>query len=267
MSAVNVTQNALPEGYSYVPRGNNYITRRCRQRTEAAQLVVYTIIDDQNTKLGPIGLGIPTDILKIVELKEQETREQRSASMAQRDAHLEAVFTEVMMKMYPKMPKTSIPKVIQMALKKGEGKVGRTTRLEMQEKVYFAVRAHIRHFFTDYDAILRSKGISANKWEVRKTIASQITSIAASWGEPPNATEHRDFLPGHGKEEKDRDDDEYEDEPSTPSSQDSGSLEPTRRITRSIMRKESKPTAVATRKKSRAARKKAARLARANESK
>lgn len=75
MSGRNVIQNALPEGYSYVPRGNHYISRRCRQYTEAAQQVIYTVIDDQNTKLGPIGLGVPTDILKIVELKEQETRE------------------------------------------------------------------------------------------------------------------------------------------------------------------------------------------------
>lgn len=267
MSGVNVIQNALPEGYSNVPQGNRYVTRRCRQHTEAAHRVMYTVIGDQNAKPGPIGLGVPTDILKIVELKEQETREQRAAKVAQHDAQLEVAFTKVMMKMYPKMPETSMPRVIQTALKKGEGKVGRTTRLETQEKVYFAVHAHIRHFFTEYDAILRGKGIGANKWEVRKTIAPQIASIAASWGEPPNATEHRAFLPGHGKEEKDNDDEDYEDEPSTPSSQHSDSLEPTRRITRSLTREESKPAAVALRRKSRAARKKAARLARANESK
>lgn len=148
------------------------------------------------------------------------------------------------MKMYPKIPETSIPRVMQTALKKGQGEVGRTTRLEMQEKVFFAVRAHIRHFFTDYDAILRGKGVGANKWEARKTIASQITSIAASWGEPPNATEHRNALPRYGKEGKENDDEGYEGEPSTPSSQDSGSLEATRPITRSITREESKPRAV-----------------------
>lgn len=265
MSGVNVTQNDLPEGYSYVPRGDRYITRRCRQRTEEAKRVIYTVINAQNTKLGPIGLGVPTDILKIVKLKEQETREQRAASLAQHDAHLETMFTKVMMKMYPKIPEISIPRVIQTALKKGEGKVGRTTRLGMQEKVYFAVRAHIRHFFTDYDAILRGKGLGTKKWEVRKILAPQITSIAASWGEPPSATEHGEVLSRHVIQEKENDDEEYEDEPSTPSSQDSGSLEPTRRITRSITREESKRTAVVTRKKSRAARKKAARLARANE--
>lgn len=166
--------------------------------------------------------------------------------MEQHDAHIEAVFTNVMMKMYPKIPDTSISRVIQTALKKGEGKVGRTTRLEMQEKVYFAVRAHIRHFLTDYDAMLKGKG--TKKWEARRTVASQIASIAASWGEPPNATEYREHILRHGNQEKEDDDedDEYENEPSTLSSQDLDSPQPTRRITRSVTQEESKPTPTAT---------------------
>lgn len=248
----------FPEAIAILPGG---AANTLRKRSELYTRLSTTRIPS----LAQSALESPPISSKIVELKEQDPREQRAASLAQHDAYLETVFTKVMMKMYPKIPETSIPQVIQTALKKGQGKVGRSTRLEMQEKVFFAVRAHNCHFFTDYDAILRGKGVGANKCEVRKTIASQATSIAASWGDPPNATEHRDALPRHGKEGKEDDDEGYEGEPSTPSSQDSGSLEPTRRITRSITREESKPRAVATRNKSRAARKKAERLARANE--
>lgn len=139
----------------------------------------------------------------------------------------------------------------------------RTYRLEMQDKVYFAVRAHIRHLFTDYDAMLRGKG--TNKWEAIKTIASQIAPIATSQGEPLKSIEYRDCISRHGTEVKYDDDegDEYENEPSPPSSQDLDAPQPTRRFTRFITRKANKPTptAVIDRKKFRTARNRAARRA------
>ncbi|KAJ4386335.1 hypothetical protein N0V93_009229 [Gnomoniopsis smithogilvyi] len=257
MPETRLTQHALPEGYSYIPRGNPYITSRCRRQTEAAQQTIYTIIDELNTKLGPIGIAVPTDILDIVQLKEQDTREQRTAQVAQHDAYIEATFKREMMRMYPKIPETSIPQVVQTALKKGQGKVGRSARIEMQEKVYFAVRAHIRHVFTNYDAMLNGK--DTTKWEARKEIAAQVASIAASWGEPSEAPEFRELLPGHMEEE-----DEYKDDERSSPRQIPGSA--TKRITRSITREENKITAGNIRKKTkktRSARKKAARLARA----
>jgi len=61
--------------------------------------------------------------------------------------------------------------------------VGRTTTIDTDKKVLLAVRAHIRHCFTDYHKLLKETG---DRTASRKEIFGKVRDIETLWGIEPN---------------------------------------------------------------------------------
>lgn len=174
-----VTLRSLPAGYSFVPKGNVYITGNCRRQAQKARETVYLVV---NSKQNQIGLAVPREIHDHVRRMEVETREDRAKNVERKDASLEKEFDKVIRQEFPHIPAASLPQVLNHALKKGKGKVGRTSTLDMRQKAYLAVRAHIRHCHTSYDQLMRAPGGSLPKHEAREAVTNQVNSISRSWG-------------------------------------------------------------------------------------
>jgi hypothetical protein len=79
----------MPPGYKFVPKGNTYITRHCRQKTQQAHRTVYTVIDD---KKKPVGIRVPKSVYVAVLQSERETHSERREAVAKRDDALERRF-------------------------------------------------------------------------------------------------------------------------------------------------------------------------------
>ncbi|KAF3770599.1 hypothetical protein M406DRAFT_221712, partial [Cryphonectria parasitica EP155] len=177
----SVSLRSLPQGYSFIRKGNAYITGNCRRQTQAVSQTVHVVLDSSKKK--QLGIAVPTAILQHVRQQESETRAGRAANVQKRDASIEKSLEKLILHEFPRIPSSSLPRVLNTALQKGKGKVGRTGTLTGRERARLAVRAHIRHAETPYDQLLRS-GTPRDK--ARDLVASRIESIARSWGRAPS---------------------------------------------------------------------------------
>ncbi|KAI1809262.1 hypothetical protein GGS20DRAFT_590831 [Poronia punctata] len=166
----------MPPKYKFVPKGNPYVTRHCRQRTQAARQVVYVVVDKRRK---PIGIRVPQSIYVAVIESEKETHSEREQAVTQRDEALKKRFSEEILARFPCMPSEEVPKIINRAMKKHAGRVGRTGTMELSEKAFLAVQAHVRHTKTDYDKLLKD----GTQYEAaRSLILPKVREVLVQWG-------------------------------------------------------------------------------------
>lgn len=183
-----VTTRGIPPDYSFVPKGNVYITANCRKTTQEDGETVYVIVAPGGNDKKTLGIAVPRNIHDDVRAREAETRAQRAAVVDKRDASIQTEFKKAIRQEYPGIPDDSLAKVLQTALQKRSGKVGRTGTLDIQLKARLAVRAHIRHCHTLYDTHLRAGRTNQN--EARAAIKDEVDALAAAWGKGPGARSH-----------------------------------------------------------------------------
>ncbi|KKY32155.1 hypothetical protein UCDDA912_g07889 [Diaporthe ampelina] len=182
MSEAKVPKCSLPSGYSFVPKGNVFITRNCRRLTQACGCSVYVVIDAKNE---PIGIGVPTEIHVGVQSKETDTRAERAANVLKRDGGIAKGFQKEIMKIFPKIPPDALRNVSRIALQKGKGKVGRVGKLNVQRRARLAVWAHVRHCETDYDVLLRN---GVPREDARHRVEAKIKEVCKVWGSGSQTT-------------------------------------------------------------------------------
>lgn len=169
----------MPSGYVFVPKGDVYITKNCRQETYLAGQTVYVVVDKRRK---PIGLRCPASIFKAVQDLNQATAAKRAEAVQKRDAAIEGDFEEALKRLFPNAPKESIAKIVSHALKKRSRRVGRSGTVQLDDKVKLAVRAHIRHQHTEYEQLLRQ---GTNREKARLQVFSKLNEVARLWGGRP----------------------------------------------------------------------------------
>ncbi|KAK0637421.1 hypothetical protein B0T17DRAFT_485061, partial [Bombardia bombarda] len=168
--------SAMPPGYQFVPKGDVYITKNCRKRTHEADQPLYVVVSKDHK---PLGLRCPTSIYDAVLADHQATASKRADAVQKRDAAIEGSFENTIVKLFPKIPKAAIPKIVSHAVKKHSRRVGRAGTVDLDERVHLAVRAHIRHVHTDYDQLLKA---GMGKQAARGKIWDKLNETAKEWG-------------------------------------------------------------------------------------
>lgn len=82
----------MPKGYSFVRKGNPYITRNCRRQTQESLCTVYAVVDSDKKH---IGIRVPTPIYEAVLKSEKLTRPDRQENVRKRDKSIEERFREI----------------------------------------------------------------------------------------------------------------------------------------------------------------------------
>lgn len=170
----------MPKGYRFVPKGNVYITKHCRQQTHLARKTLYVVVNDTTkTNNKPIGLRCPSHIYHAVLAQHRATASRRAAAVRRRDeAHKEG-FEAAVARLFPALPRAELPQIARHALKKRSRRVGRAGAMALADRARLAVRAHIRHVHTEYDALLKG---GVGRAEARKQVREQVDEIARRWG-------------------------------------------------------------------------------------
>ncbi|KAL1880082.1 hypothetical protein Daus18300_001445 [Diaporthe australafricana] len=176
MSEARLPKGSLPNGYSFVPKGNVYITGNCRKLTKASGRAVYVVVDAKDQQLG---LGVPLDIYVVVQFQERDTRADRAGNVLKRDEGKSKALEKEIVKMFPRIPPDSLRNVLKFALAKGKGKVGRTGTISAQSKARLAAWAHARHCETDYDSLLK-RGVARE--EARRLVEAKTREVCRAWG-------------------------------------------------------------------------------------
>ncbi|CAI6048824.1 unnamed protein product [Clonostachys chloroleuca] len=169
---------AMPKGYGFLPKGDPYRTGLCRRLTQAAGKQVYVVVDKRRTA---VGIRAPKYIINEVHEKDRATREDRRAAVQKRDVATRSDFEVAILRLFPRIPPQDLEKVLDRALKKRSGRVGRTGRLAIDSKARLAVMAHIRHNHTEYDSLLKQKGKS--RGSARDDIALKLKQLCGEWRE------------------------------------------------------------------------------------
>ncbi|RKU44143.1 hypothetical protein DL546_004964 [Coniochaeta pulveracea] len=165
----------MPTGYVFVPKGDMYITLNVRKRTHASGQALYVVV---NKKKQPIGLRCPVEIYDEVKQDSEATKASRQKVVEHRDAAIKDEFRSALLRIFPKVPEDHVEQILTLTLKKRSGRVGRTSKLDLEERVQLAVKAHIRHNCTDYDSLLRS---NVPREEARRQVGPKVQEIARSW--------------------------------------------------------------------------------------
>lgn len=166
----------MPKGYILVKKGDVYVTKYCRKLTHDSGSQVYIV---QSEKRITLGIRVPRTIHSQVLTLNTATKAARTAAVAKKDEALETKTHAELLRLYHRIPKERISMILKHTLKKNSGRVGRNKELSLTEVVDLAVRAHIRHKFTDYDAML-GRGVS--KEQARQRIQKTVDTMATSWG-------------------------------------------------------------------------------------
>ena len=218
----------MPKGYTFVSKGNVYITAHCRSATYAANKPLYVVSKKagNSSTASVLGLRCPIHIAKAVREDERASRSTRLEATTKRDGILANVFRDALVAAYPDTPRDLVPQVVKHAMAKRQGRVARTGTLELDQRVRLAVRAHIRHCHTNYDALLQgtekekdrqpkpTKGQLQNgvsREEARRLTLGQVDQIERVWaakapkpsGQKPTRKSGRAELPAR-KERKER---------------------------------------------------------------
>ncbi|CAG9999243.1 unnamed protein product [Clonostachys byssicola] len=169
---------SMPKGYGFLPKGDPYRTGLCRRLTQAAGKQVYVVVDKRRTA---VGIRAPKYIINEVHEKDRATREDRRVAVQKRDVATRSDFEVAILRLFPRIPLQDLEKVLDRALKKRSGRVGRTGKLTIDSKARLAVIAHIRHNHTEYDSLLKQKRKS--RGSARDDIAPKLKQLCAEWRE------------------------------------------------------------------------------------
>lgn len=175
----------MPAGYCFVPKGNVYVTKNCRKNTQEAKKMVYSVVDSPGAKrIKTLGIRVPAEIYRQIVESELQTRDRRAAVVQKRDdAGLRAFELEVG-RLFPKAPAAAAASIAKHTLVKRSKRVGRTGAIDIDKKVRLAVTAHIRHRYTDYDALLKQ---GTSREDARSKIWGAIVEVADKWAGRPGS--------------------------------------------------------------------------------
>ncbi|KAK8165248.1 hypothetical protein BKA80DRAFT_309374 [Phyllosticta citrichinensis] len=164
-----------PKDYVWLKKGDQYMTRHCREVTLAGGKTLYTKID---AKERSVGLYVPQQVHEAVKAADASTKEKRQAATERKDALTLEKARVALNKSFPVMPKEDEEAVLTRAWKKSSGRVGRTETISMEVKVKLGVTAHARHAYTEYDELLKQ---GFTQQVAREKIKTDVGDIVSKW--------------------------------------------------------------------------------------
>ena len=158
----------IPDGWEFLPRGDAFVTRQVKKG------IHWVLKGRRNRKRGytpVLGVFAPTDAIKAAlaaadatEVKRNEARmkgepRRKKLEEAYRQEFEQACLTFLdFAPAHQKLAKEIAAEAAAQACEKHSGRVGRTSLLSLETKADLAVRAHIRHNYTDYESALAAYG-------------------------------------------------------------------------------------------------------------
>lgn len=169
----------------FLPRGDAALTRRSSKYSTLRVVVVR--FSRSRGRYERQGLLVEDAALARAEqecLADADARERGRERRAERDAAIDleyrGEFARHIRERYPGCPEAESVEIAEHACRKYSGRVGRSAEAKRfdAEALGLAVRAHVRHVHTNYDALLMS---GWSRGEARGEVAHQIDRTLDQW--------------------------------------------------------------------------------------
>ncbi|OTA99442.1 hypothetical protein M426DRAFT_42733, partial [Hypoxylon sp. CI-4A] len=165
----------MPAQYMFLPKGDVYMTRNCRIHTHAKGRRVFVVEDDKKQQ---IGIRVPSSVYCTVRNNAIRTKQVRAKAVNVRDDKMKMEFQATIREQFPAIPVGLLPAIVDRAMEKHSGRVGRTGTIESSQKAKLAVHAYIRYQLTNYDDLLE---VGWSKENAREVITGRVHKIARDW--------------------------------------------------------------------------------------
>lgn len=169
----------------YLPAGNTAVTRRATKYSRLhAKVLRWSRTRKRYERQGVLVESEALDKAEeesIADAELREIRRQRQAEKrAQLDEQYKKQFADHIMALFPHCPVQAAEQIAQHACLKYSGRVGRSAAAKSfdPEAIMLAVRAHVRHQYTDYDELLL-KGYERS--EARMLVTDEVDRVLDKW--------------------------------------------------------------------------------------
>jgi hypothetical protein len=169
----------------FLPRGDVALTRRSRKHSVLSAVVVR--FSRSRKRYERQGLLVESGALERAqeeclsdEGKRRIAREKGSLARDRADNQYVAQFVDCIRSRYPDCPPGEAEAIAKRACEKYSGRVGRSSLAKSFDAtaIDLAVKAHVRHTYTDYDRLL-SRGWE--RTEARSAVSDRVTEIMERW--------------------------------------------------------------------------------------
>lgn len=176
----------------FLERGDVAVTRRSKKYSATWAVVVEW--SRSRKRYERQGLLVEPDAIDraVAESNaDADVRAERAARNAVRrefhDREYIAEFAKAVRRLYPGAPEGAETTIAEHACRKYSGRVGRSAMAKAfdEDAIFLAVRAHIRHNYTSYDAKLTWHG---SRSLARDEVRDKIDSVLAAWKSGRNRT-------------------------------------------------------------------------------
>jgi hypothetical protein len=169
----------------FLPAGDTALTRRSREHSRLCAVVLKW--SRTRKRYERQGLLVENEALEVAEQECRADEKQRATRRAQSAARRDELdreyvqqFARRIRERYPQCPAKREERIAEHACRKYSGRVGRSAAAKdlTEEAVDLAVRAHIRHVETPYDALLMT---GHSRRAARAKTAPEVTEVAGRW--------------------------------------------------------------------------------------
>ncbi len=168
----------------FLPSGDPALTRRASKYSSQTHVVwKFSKARKRNERQGVLveeaALDKATEECKADEAKREKKQEKSQVVREKKDSEYQVAFAKKIRELYPNCPKGQEKVIADHATEKYSGRVGRAAAAKefSHEAIKLAVRAHIRHAFTEYDKLIKRY----SKEEARQTVRKEIDRMEAKW--------------------------------------------------------------------------------------
>ena len=167
----------VPKGYLFVPKGDVYVTRHCRDKTVEAGKILYIVFDRR--KQQRTGLRCPLEVYRQVQTANKATASARQAAVEAKDKRDIEAARKTLLRLFPRIPLMNAEQILAHGYSKGSGRVGRVTTLDDDQRCTLAVIAHSRHVLTPYDKLLKDLEGTCSREKAREKAREAIKDTHA----------------------------------------------------------------------------------------
>ncbi len=180
----------IPEDYEEIPLGDPFLTRRVKELSETVYVRMVKVYKKRPS--ARVALLAPREAVAAAREEAERTaslraekREAAAVSRARKESRNSDEALAELKRLLPGIPDGEAAQVIERAFTVGSGRVGRSGKLELGEKLELAVRAHIRHQHTNYDHLL---AIGNDQEFARRRVADKVDRVYERWRRPAAGT-------------------------------------------------------------------------------
>jgi hypothetical protein len=174
----------IPPGWDFLSRGEAFITRQVKK---GPHWVLKGRFNNRGGYTPVLGVYAPAESIAAARVRDKQTTEQRArarhGSQTRRDEaekRYRVDFEQACVQFLDLAPeheefaRSIAREVTEHACVKHSGRVGRSGKLPLADKAALAVRAYVRHVYTDYEQYLPKGLEEEDYWEVKGDAQAEV---------------------------------------------------------------------------------------------